>query len=379
MFDTSSQNSGDMRLAIDTFLAKLRGPMVGLRYIPRRTQGNTLNSRMQILAPHGSSVPDTREAITVETDILYRLAGLVFALIQLISSIILMTQVAWQVFILCLGVIAISMWYQLMFLGAHIQVLWCTESIAGTGTVRCFNQEDRFMMKTMDLIDDYSCIVFHNYAMMKYEHRLAGFAATYGLNLNVLQAWVIWNTCHVENKMISVERFLQFTNIPTLPSVLKGITCTFPGGKKIGIVGRTGSGKSTLIQALFRIVEPSGGRILIDGVDIAKIVAEDGENWSVGQRQLVCLSRVLLKKRKILVLDEASASIDTTTDFLIQGMIRKETSGCTVITVAHRIPTVIDDDLVLVLDEEYDSPARLLEDSTSAFSKLVGEFLRRSS
>ncbi|CAL8993905.1 unnamed protein product [Prunus brigantina] len=454
---------------------------------------------------------------TVDTDIPYRLAGLVFALIQLISIIILMSQVAWQVFILCLGVLALSMWYQAYYITTARELARMvgirkapilhhfSESIAGAGTVRCFNQEDRFMMKTMDLIDDYSRIVFHNYGTMEWlsvrtnflfnlvyfivliilvslprsaiDPSLAGLAATYGLNLNVLQAWVIWNTCNVENKMISVERILQFTQIPieaplviedsrpvpewpvagkieienlcvqynpALPTVLKGITCTFPGGKKIGVVGRTGSGKSTLIQALFRIVEPSGGQILIDGVDISKIglqdlrsrlsiipqdptlfqgtmrtnldplqqhsdqelwevlnqcrlaeiirqdqrlldtpVASDGENWSVGQRQLVCLARVLLKKRKILVLDEATASIDTATDTLIQQTIRKETSGCTVITVAHRIPTVIDNDLVLVLDEgrvlEYDSPARLLEDSSSAFSKLVAEFLRRSS
>lgn len=80
-------------------------------------------------------------------------------------------------------------------------------------------------------------------------------------------------------------------------------------------------------------------------------VAEDGENWSLGQRQLICLARVLLKKRRILVLDEATASIDTATDNVIQEAIKEETNKCTVITVAHRIPTVIDNDLVLVLDQ----------------------------
>ncbi|CAL5421187.1 unnamed protein product [Camellia sinensis] len=85
------------------------------------------------------------------------------------------------------------------------------------------------------------------------------------------------------------------------------------------------------------------------------IVAEDGEKWSMGQRQLVCLARVLLHKRKILVLDEATASVDTATDNVIQWRIREETSRCTVITVAHRIPTIIDNDLVLVLDEDRDT------------------------
>ncbi|WOL16121.1 hypothetical protein Cni_G24903 [Canna indica] len=453
---------------------------------------------------------------TVDTDIPYRLAGLVFALIQLLCIIILMSQVAWPVFIIFIVVVAISIWYQNYYISAARELARMvgiqkapilhhfSESLAGAVTIRCFNQEDRFSKKNHNLIDDYTRITFHNYATMEWlsvrinflfnivffamltilvsmprnaiDPSLAGLATTYGLNLNVLQAWVIWNLCNVENKMISVERILQFSVVPSeaplvidhsrpeqdwpssgtivldnlhvrykpnLPIVLRGISCTFPGGKKIGVVGRTGSGKSTLIQALFRVVEPSSGRIMIDKIDISQIglhdlrsrlsiipqdptlfqgtmrtnldplrqhpdfeiwealrkcqlgeivkqdhrlldapVAEDGENWSVGQRQLVCLARALLHKRRILVLDEATASVDTATDSLIQKTIREETSNCTVVTIAHRIPTVIDSDLVLVLGEgkilEFSSPQDLLKDKSSAFSNLVMEFLGRS-
>nr|GME10717.1 ABC transporter C family member 8 [Ipomoea batatas] len=223
------------------------------------------------------------------------------------------------------------------------------------------------------------------------------------------------------------------------PLVLKGITCTFSEGTRVGVVGRTGSGKTTLISALFRLVEPYSGQIIIDGIDVCSIglkdlrlklsiipqepalfrgsvrtnldplglysddeiwkalekcqlkdtisklphqldssVSDDGENWSMGQRQLFCLGRVLLKRNRILVLDEATASIDSATDATLQKIIREEFCNCTVITVAHRVPTVIDSDMVLVLSfgklVEYDEPSKLMEETNSAFSKLVAEY-----
>ncbi|GAB2245993.1 hypothetical protein Droror1_Dr00001486 [Drosera rotundifolia] len=454
----------------------------------------------------------------VDTDIPFQVGGFGFALIQLLGIIAVMSQSAWQVFVIFIPVVAISLWYQHHYIPAARElsrlcgvckapiIQHFSETISGAATIRSFDQQSRFQEMNAKLVDGYSRPKFHIGAAMEWlcvrldmlssitfifsliflvsipvgviDPAIAGLAVTYGLNLNTLQAWVIWSLCMMENKIISVERILQYCEIPNepplviedkrpdasspwpshgeidiqdlqvryaphMPLVLQGITCTFHGGKKTGIVGRTGSGKSTLIQTLFRIVEPAAGRIVIDGIDICTIglhdlrsrlsiipqeptmfegtvrsnldpleeysdeqiwealdkcqlgdevrkkegkldstVTENGENWSMGQRQLVCLGRVLLKKSKVLVLDEATASVDTATDNLIQQTLRQHFSGCTVIVIAHRITSVLDSDMVLLLDnglvEEFDSPMNLLGNKSSSFSKLVAEYSSRS-
>ncbi|KAM0845289.1 hypothetical protein ACQ4PT_056460 [Festuca glaucescens] len=324
-----------------------------------------------------------------------------------------------------------------------------SESIAGAATIRGFGQEKRFMKRNLYLLDCFSRPLFSSLAAIEWlclrmellstfvfafcmailvsfppgtiEPSMAGLAVTYGLNLNARMSRWILSFCKLENRIISVERIYQYCKIPSeapliiencrpspswpengnielidlkvrykddLPFVLHGVSCIFPGGKKIGIVGRTGSGKSTLIQALFRLIEPSGGKIIIDDIDVSAIglhdlrsrlsiipqdptlfegtirmnldpleerpdheiwealekcqlgevirskeekldspVLENGDNWSVGQRQLIALGRALLKRAKILVLDEATASVDTATDNLIQKIISQRIQG----------------------------------------------------
>ncbi|KAJ1392542.1 P-loop containing nucleoside triphosphate hydrolase [Sesbania bispinosa] len=452
----------------------------------------------------------------VDTDIPYSIGSFAFTMIQLLGIIAVMSQVAWQVFIVFIPVIAISIWYQQYYIPSARElsrlvgvckapvIQHFAETISGASTIRSFDQQSRFQETNMKLADGYSRPKFNIAGAMEWlcfrldmlsaitfafsliflisipqgiiDPGIAGLAVTYGLNLNMIQAWMIWSLCNLENKIISVERIVQYTCIPSepplvvdenrpdpswpsygeidiqdmqvryaphLPLVLRGITCTFRGGLKTGIVGRTGSGKSTLIQTLFRIIDPTVGRIMIDSIDISSIglhdlrsrlsiipqdptmfegtvrnnldpleeytdeqiwealdkcqlgdevrkkegkldsaVTENGENWSMGQRQLVCLGRVLLKKSKVLVLDEATASVDTATDNLIQQTLRQHFSDSTVITIAHRITSVLDSDMVLLLNqgliEEYDSPATLLEDKSSSFAQLVAEYTMRS-
>lgn len=108
------------------------------------------------------------------------------------------------------------------------------------------------------------------------------------------------------------------------------------------------------------------------------MVVQDGSNWSMGQRQLFCLGRALLRRSKLLVLDEATASIDNATDIILQRTIRIEFADCTVITVAHRIPTVMDCTMVLAISDgklvEYDEPMKLMKRENSLFEQLVKEY-----
>ena len=105
------------------------------------------------------------------------------------------------------------------------------------------------------------------------------------------------------------------------------------------------------------------------------IVAENGENLSVGQRQLICLARAILRHTNVLILDEATASVDLETDSLIQNTIRKEFVGSTIITIAHRLHTILDYDRVMVLDQgrliEFESPKILLQNPESHFYSLA--------
>ena len=219
--------------------------------------------------------------------------------------------------------------------------------------------------------------------------------------------------------------------------VLKGIYLNVNPEEKIGICGRTGAGKSSLTLALFRIIEAMEGQIFIDGLDVSKLglhqlrsklaiipqdpvlftgtlrfnldpvgqhsdqslwnalelshlkkhvsknlemgldneVSEGGSNFSVGQRQLICLARALLRNARILILDEATAAVDPETDDLIQSTIRQEFKRCTVLTIAHRLNTILDSNRIVVLGEgqilEMDTPSNLLDNPSSTFYSMA--------
>ncbi|KAJ3352784.1 Multidrug resistance-associated protein 1 [Allomyces javanicus] len=368
------------------------------------------------------------------------------------------------------------------------------ESLDGLTVIRAFGHQARFVRGLYARVDDNlrayylsttsnrwlavrleligAMVVFAAALLMVLTHAdsaVIGLTLTYALNMTGTLSWTIRQLCEVESNIVAVERIHEYSELPVeapafmptrppphwpnrgeiqfehfatryragLDLVLHDIDVTVPAACKVGIVGRTGSGKSSTLLALFRVLEAAEGRIVLDGVDIATvglydlrsritIIPQDpilfsgtiranldpfdqhddmalwhaldavqlhdtvsalpgklshevahGATLSLGQRQLVCLARAMLRHSQVLVLDEATAQIDLETDRIVQQTIRAQFAHCTILTIAHRVNTVIDSDLILVLANgrvvEYDAPQRLLAQNGSVFRALVEE------
>ncbi|KAI6099033.1 hypothetical protein F5141DRAFT_1144217 [Pisolithus sp. B1] len=373
---------------------------------------------------------------------------------------------------------------------------WFSESLAGLSTIRAFDQQPIFIASNARRLDrNQMCYLpsvsinrwlavrlefvgsviilcaalFAVFAVVKsnVDAGLVGLVLSYALNTTGALNWLVRSASEVEQNVVSVERIIHYAKElpseapfelpdkkppcgwpssgrvefcgystkyrPELDFVLKDISVTINPHEKIGICGRTGAGKSSLLLALFRIIEPYSGKILIDGVDITEIGLHDlrssiaivpqspdlfegtlrenidplgehqdvdiwtalqhvhlksyvedlpqeegGASLSAGQRQLLCFARALLYKSKILVLDEATSAVDLDTDSEIQDIIRGPTfKDVTILTIAHRLNTIIDYDRILVLAEgsvtEFDSPTILLANKLSHFYEMAHE------
>uniref|UniRef100_H2Z8G3 Uncharacterized protein n=1 Tax=Ciona savignyi TaxID=51511 RepID=H2Z8G3_CIOSA len=361
-----------------------------------------------------------------------------------------------------------------------------SETITGASTIRAYGLQNSFIKQSENLVDVNQMAYFPNIVSNRWlalrlelvgnfivlfaaifavagkgtiDSGIVGLSVSYAMQITQTLNWMVRQSSELETNIVAVERVEEYSNVvqeaplviegerpnkdwpsvgeikfedystryrSELDLVVKNINADIKGGEKIGIVGRTGAGKSSLTLALFRIIESVEGCITIDGLNISKIglqdlrsklsiipqdpvlfsgtlrmnldpfdsytdeelwnalkhshlkdfvlgltlkleheVSEGGENLSVGQRQLVCLARALLRKSKILVLDEATAAVDLETDDLIQATIRVQFEDCTTFTIAHRLNTIMDSTRVLVLDAgkvaEFDSPINLLK------------------
>lgn len=384
-----------------------------------------------------------------------------------------------------------------------------SESLTGVATIRAYGVETRFMKQNLAAIDTNSRPFFYMWVANRWlsfrvdavgsmvmffagifvilsigtiDAGLAGLSLSYAISFSENALWIVRLYANIEMNMNSVERLQEFLEVdqeppaeipdskpaaswpergeinvkdvslryaPDLPRVIKNASFHVEPCNKIGVVGRTGAGKSTIITAFFRFLDPETGTIEIDGVDITKIglddlrqaitiipqdptlftgtirtnldpfneysdekifealvrvnllargereraandeessenqnkfldidsaVSEGGNNLSQGQRQLMCLARSLLKSPKVILLDEATASIDYKSDALIQQTIREEFSGSTILTIAHRLRSIVDYDKILVMDAgrvvEYDEPYALISNKDSLFHSM---------
>uniref|UniRef100_A0A672NTE1 ABC-type glutathione-S-conjugate transporter n=1 Tax=Sinocyclocheilus grahami TaxID=75366 RepID=A0A672NTE1_SINGR len=359
------------------------------------------------------------------------------------------------------------------------------ETVQGASVIRAFNEQSRFIMGANHKVDHNQTAYFPRFVATRWlgvnlellgngivlaasilsvmakgtlSPGMVGLAVSHSLQVTGFLSWIVRSWTDVENNIVSVERVKEYADTPkeaawsiegsSLPPswpqkgtiefqdyglqyrkglelALKGISVHIKEREKIGIVGRTGAGKSSLALGIFRILEAAKGQIYIDGINIAEIglhdlrsritiipqdpvlfsgslrmnldpfdaysdeevwnalelahlknfvselpdklnheCSEGGENLSLGQRQLVCLARALLRKTNILVLDEATAALDLETDTLIQSTIRSQFEDCAVLTIAHRLNTIMDYTKVIVMDKghiiEMDSPSNLI-------------------
>ncbi|XP_078409735.1 ATP-binding cassette sub-family C member 9-like isoform X3 [Cetorhinus maximus] len=372
-----------------------------------------------------------------------------------------------------------------------------SETAEGLTTIRAFRHEARFKQRMLELTDanniaylflsaanrwlevrtDYLgafIVLTAALASISYSNDLpsgfVGFGLTHALTVCNYLNWVVRNLADLEVQMGAVKKVNSFLNIesenyegtidpsqvpedwpqqgeikiqdlcvrydPTLKPVLKHVKAYITPGQKVGICGRTGSGKSSLSLAFFRMVDIFEGKIIIDGIDICKLplhtlrsrlsiilqdpvlfsgsirfnldpeckctddrlwealeiaqlknmvkslpgglnamVTEGGENFSVGQRQLFSLARAFVRKSSILIMDEATASIDMATESILQKVVMTAFANCTVVTIAHRVHTILTADLVIVMKRgnilEYDKPESLLAHEGGIFASFV--------
>ncbi|KIJ21067.1 hypothetical protein PAXINDRAFT_106999 [Paxillus involutus ATCC 200175] len=379
---------------------------------------------------------------------------------------------------------------------------WFSESLTGLSTIRAYNQQSIFIANNAQRIDRNQMCSLPSSAINRWlairleflgsviilftavlsvaaivtsdvDAGLVGLVLSYALNTTGSLNWFVRSASEVEQNVVSVERIIHYAKDlpseapyelsdhkppggwpsggevefheystryrPELDLVLKDISLTIKPKEKVGIVGRTGAGKSSLLLALFRIIEPTSGKILIDGIDIGSIglhdlrsaisivpqspdmfkgtlrenidpvgehqdadiwaalenanlkayveslpegldtpVQEGGSSLSSGQRQLLCFARALLRKSKVLVLDEATSAVDLDTDCAIQEIIKGPIfHDVTILTIAHRLNTIIESDRVVVLEQgrvaESEAPEVLLADKTSRFYSMALE------